>query len=129
MKMTLEDQTLKRVLLADDNDGLRQSLAMALKERGYETLEADRGQKAWDLGRSGRPHLSLLDINMPDMTGVDVYRNWKSEGIVIPVIFMTAEASQSLREEATGLGAMSVLSKPFSASEFLGLVRRALTED
>ncbi|MCK6440025.1 MAG: response regulator [Planctomycetes bacterium] len=126
--MTVETTTLKRILLADDNGGLRHSLAVALQDRGYQTIEATSGREAWDIGRVQRPHLSLLDINMPDMTGVDVYKGWLSEGLRMPVIFMTAEASDTLRQQALVLGAISILSKPFGAAEFLRLVRNALTE-
>lgn len=117
-----------RLLLVDDDDGLRSCLADALRDRGFETIEADRGLKALELGSSLTPALTLMDMNMPDMTGVEVYRRWRSAGLRFPVIFMTAEAEVELRLEAVRLGAVQVVSKPFSVHNLFDLVYRTLRE-
>lgn len=124
--MTADTPTMRRILLADDNSSLRSSLAMALNGRGFETVEAECGAEALKLGNDERPDLSLLDINMPDMTGVDVLRGWIESGLNFPVIFMTAERNKELRVQAQDLGALCVLDKPFGADEFIGVIQRSL---
>lgn len=124
--MTSVSPAHPRILVADDNDGLRRMLATAFQERGYETLEAGCGQDAVELGRREHPLVSLLDLNMPDMTGVEVVRRWLASGLVMPVIFMTADANVMLRTQARQLGAVDVLDKPFSIGHMFGLVRASL---
>lgn len=119
--------TGKRVLLADDDDSLRSGLAAALRERGYDAFEARRGGEALDLGTRIAPDLGLLDMNMPDMTGVEVFRRWIALGIRFPVIFMTAEATAELRVEAVRLGAIEVLPKPFGVRQLFGLVSETVS--
>ncbi len=118
-----------RILLADDDDGLRVGLATALRERGFEALEADCGFRAIEIATSSRPDLSLLDLNMPDMTGVEVLRRMNAMGIRVPCLMMTAEAEPSLRIEAVQLGARAVLSKPFSFGELMTRLREMLWPD
>ena len=111
-----------RILIVDDEESLRQTLVSAFQEHGYDTLEADCGARALEIGNLEQLDLSVLDINMPDMTGVDVLRQWLQAGLCFPVIFMTAEANQNLTVEATELGAAAVLRKPFGVKEIFGLV-------
>lgn len=115
-----------RLLLVDDDDALRSCLADALRERGIDTIEAARGHEALSLGSQIGPTLSLLDMNMPDMTGVEVFRRWQAAGLRFPVIFMTAEAEMELRIEAVRLGAVEVVSKPFSVRAMFDLVRETI---
>lgn len=116
----------RRILLADDEPALRHSLADALGNRGFSVIEACCGAEAVELGAKQRPDLSLLDVNMPDMTGVDVFRRWLGAGLKFPVIMMTAEAAQNLRIEAVQLGAVAVMAKPFGARELFDLVYSVL---
>lgn len=124
--MEASSQFESTILLADDEPGLRQPLAEAFSERGYRTLEAECGIDALELGRAKKPRLSVLDINLPDITGVEVYRRWQAEGVEIPVIFVTAEASEELRIEAVKLGARAVMQKPFGVRELFNLVREIM---
>jgi len=116
------------ILLADDEPALRQPLAEAFCERGYRIREASCGLEALEMGRTEQPGLSVLDINLPDITGVEVYRRWLAEGIGFPVIFVTAEASEELRVEAISLGARAVVQKPFGVRELFRLVREVLQD-
>jgi len=124
--MTTGTRVSRRILLADDEPELRHSLADALNHRGFSVMEASCGSEALELGSRERPDLSLLDINMPDMTGVDVFRRWVRSGLRFPVIMMTAEAVADLRVEAQRLGVVAVVAKPFGARELFDLVYRAL---
>lgn len=114
------------ILLADDEAGFRTTLVDALGQRGFTTVSASCGQQALEMGRDIRPALSVLDINMPDMTGVDVLQRWRQEGLNWPVVLMTAEPNVTLRERARTLGAMEILDKPFSLALLITVVQRVI---
>ena len=116
----------RSVLVVDDNTGLRTGLATVLEDEGIETRQAGRGSEAIELIREVRFDLLVLDLNLPDMTGVRIY-NVAAEEIESPrCIFMTAEASEELVEEALRLEPLRLLRKPFEVSLFRDLVRRAI---
>lgn len=116
----------RSVLVVDDNAGLRSGLATVLEDEGIETRQAGRGSEAIELIHQVRFDLLVLDLNLPDMTGVRIY-NVAAEEVGQPhCIFMTAEASEELIEEALRLEPLRLLRKPFELNLFRDLVRRAI---
>ena len=113
------------VLLVDDNVGLRAGLASILEDEGLETRQAERGDEAIKLVKEFRFDLLILDLNLPDMTGVRVYSTLP-HGYDARCIFMTAEASDELIEEALRLEPLRLLRKPFEVKLFRDLVRSAI---
>ena len=116
----------RSVLLVDDNVGLRSGLATILEDEGIETSQAERGDEAIRLVREVRFDLLVLDLNLPDMTGVSVYSTVETEFGRLQCIFMTAEASEELIEQAMRLEPLQLLRKPFEISLFRTLVRQAI---
>jgi DNA-binding NtrC family response regulator len=116
----------RSVLLVDDNQSLRDGLACVLRDEGVETFEASRGDEALALVAHNRIHLAVLDLNLPDMTGVGIYEALARLWPRLPCIFMTAEASKPLVEEAWRLEPLGLLRKPFEVHVFRDLVRRAI---
>ena len=116
----------RSVLVVDDNAGLRQGLAAVLRDEGIETREAERGDEAIRLVREVRFDLLVLDLNLPDMTGVRVYTTVSEEVPSRRLIFMTAEASEELIDEALRLDPLRLLRKPFEVQLFRDLVRRGI---
>ena len=112
------------VLLVDDNAGLRSGLAMALADVGIRTTEAERGDEAIRLVHEVKFDLLVLDLNLPDVTGVNVYRHVAYEHL--RCIFMTAEATEELIEQAMQLHPLRLLRKPFEVKLFRDLVRSAV---
>lgn len=120
----------RSVLVVDDNAGLRTGLATVLEDEGIETRQAGRGSEAIELIHQVRFDLLVLDLNLPDMTGVRIYNvaaevAGKGAGDT-RCIFMTAEASEELVEEALRLEPLRLLRKPFEVNLFRDLVRRAI---
>jgi two-component system phosphate regulon response regulator PhoB len=113
---------MARILVVEDEADIRQILAYNLGQAGYEILVADRGEQALALARENRPDLVLLDLMLPDMSGLDVCRNFKSESSLrdIPVIMLTARSEEIDRVVGFELGADDYVVKPFSVRE-LGL--------
>ncbi len=114
-----------RVLIIDDDPGVRRSISLILEEEGYEVLTASDGRDGLDLALEAGPELLLCDVRMPRLEGLeflDEYRKAGGEGLVIMI---TAYGSTELAIEAMKRGAYDYLAKPFSADEALLVLRKA----
>jgi DNA-binding NtrC family response regulator len=116
----------RTVLLVDDNVSLREGLAIALEDEGVSTVQAGRGDEALEIAWRRKCDLVVLDLNLPDMTGVRVYREISRAILNLACIFMTAEASERLIEDAMRLNPLRLLRKPFEVSLFRDVVRRGI---
>jgi diguanylate cyclase (GGDEF)-like protein len=115
------------VLVADDSAVVRGAVRSQLVEQGFEMIEAGDGQRALDAVRECRPHVVLLDLEMPVMDGLQVLRAIKQDPEVAdtPVVFLAAREGTSDLVEALEMGAHDYLRKPFDPSELLARVRAA----
>ena len=115
-----------RILVVDDEENIRELLAMGLRYEGFSVEVADGGRLALTSAAKFRPDLIVLDVMMPDLDGFEVCRRLQGEGLRAPVIFLTAR--KSLEDRLTGLtiGADDYLTKPFSFEELLARVRIVL---
>lgn len=111
-----ERRKLAKVLLVDDSDDLRSILIILLKFYRYETIEAVTGKEAVEKAISGTPDLILMDICLPDITGVDVAKTIKQNPITanIPIIAYTALPSRIWKQAALNAGIVKYLEKPIS---------------
>lgn len=114
------------VLVVDDDDSLRHMFAACLRKAGYEVLEAASGREGLRLTRNHLPHLLLLDVRLPDITGVEVCRQIKSDPAFRDV-FVALCSGEAISDEhkVDGLqtGADEYLVKPFGISELLARVQ------
>ena len=116
----------KRVLICDDQDMIRRSLGESLGDEGYEILEAADGATGLACIRDREPDLVLLDLKLPDTTGVEVLRTVRAEGRDVPVILMTAYGDTPTAVEAMKLGAYDFVQKPYSLADMKAKVGAAL---
>jgi two-component system response regulator PilR (NtrC family) len=107
------DSRAARILVVDDEQSLRELLAIVLRREGYEVLLAENGRAAVDIIEREPVDVLISDINMPDMSGVEVLRAAKKVDQDILGIMITAFASTETAIEAMRLGACDYLSKPF----------------
>lgn len=116
------------VLVVDDEEDLRELVAMALEREGIRTLKAANGREALEQLRVGRPQLVILDLMMPDMTGTEVCRRMRSSPSTadIPVIMLTAKGEEIDRVVGFEVGADDYVVKPFSARELVLRIRAVL---
>lgn len=107
----------KTVLIVDDNEHLRRILASILGASGYEVLEAGSGSQAIEKAISAKPSLILLDLDLPDITGIDAARALKNnpKTALIPIIACSAFFETDLREKALCAGMVDYLQKPISS--------------
>jgi DNA-binding response OmpR family regulator len=117
---------LKRVLLVDDDPGVRASLSAVLVSEGYVVITADNGQRALELAASTAIDLMLLDLNMPVKNGWDTFERFSAAHPLVPVIIVTARPNQLFTAVGAGVGAL--LEKPLDIPELLRTIRRLLSE-
>lgn len=120
-----------KILVAEDDANLLNSIRIRLTSEGYEVLCAADGYQAVAMARKSWPDMLILDINMPAGDGFSVQdRVWNMVHLRrIPVVYITGDYSQHLLGMAHNLGARSLLRKPFNTSELLQAVREALEQD
>ena len=116
----------RRLLLVDDEQGMRDTLVDILEELGFWIDQAADGQEAVDRVKMGDYGLVLMDIRMPVMNGVEALRQIKALRSGLPVIMMTAYTAAAEVEEARRQGAEAILYKPLDIPELLGLIQHAL---
>src|SRR5262245_58203919 len=110
---TANERQQPRILVVDDELSMRELLSIVLKREGYQVLLAENGRTAIGLLEREPIDLLISDINMPDMSGVDVLRAAKKIDQDVRGIMITAFASTETAVEAMRLGACDYLSKPF----------------
>ncbi len=120
---------MEEILVIDDSEHVSRMLAQTvLPELGYRAAIALTGKSGLERLRARLPDLILLDLQLPDMNGLDFLRILTQEGIDVPVILMTAHGSEMIAVEAFRLGARNYLIKPFSDSEAREVIDQALRE-
>ena len=107
---------MKKLLIADDEQGIRSLVKMTLENDAYEILEASDGVQALALVKEHQPQLVLLDVSMPGMSGFDVCRAIRVDPLLkdIRVIMLTAMAQETDVAEGMAAGVDDYFTKPFS---------------
>ncbi len=118
---------MSEILVVDDEPGIRELMREILEEEGYEVRMAENGTAARVALDAKIPDLVLLDIWMPDVDGVTLLKEWKSQGrLTMPVVMMSGHGTVHTAVEATRLGAFDYLEKPVSYKHLLETVRKAM---
>ena len=118
--------TGERILVVEDNEKNMKLFRDVLSATGYRTLEARTGGEAVELATEQAPDLVLMDIQMPDVDGLEALRRLRADErtAAIPVLAVTAQAMQGDREHFLAEGFDGYLSKPVNVRELLGTVRQ-----
>ncbi len=118
-----------KVLVVDDDAGLRGSLSLILEEGGYDVLLAESAEEGLQKARSGDVRLILCDVRMRGLSGLEFLERYSREGGTGLVLMMTAYGSIDLAVEAMKKGAYDYLPKPFGANEVLLTLRKAVERE
>lgn len=113
------------ILIIDDDAGLRRTLSDILKVKGYESITAEDGGKGLALLRDNPVHVVLIDLGLPDMSGLDVLKKVKADYPSMEAIVLTGQATLDSAMEATNEGAYSYLVKPYEIDQLMLQIRRA----
>jgi two-component system cell cycle response regulator DivK len=118
----------KKVLIVEDNELNMKLFHDLLDAQGYETLKTREGLEALSLAREARPDLILMDIQLPEISGLEVTKWLKEDDELasIPVVAVTAFAMKGDEERIRQGGCEAYISKPISVSGFLDTIRRLL---
>ena len=119
----------ERVLIVEDSLDILSFLAEdVLPYHGYQVSSATTGQEGLDQLSSADPDLLLLDLELPDMSGIDILKRVQEDGTDIPIVLMTAYGSESIAVEAFRLGAKDYIIKPFTTDQVIEVLERTLIE-
>lgn len=120
-----EDAPAARILVVEDEEALADTVRYNLEREGYEVAVAADGRKALERFRSDGPSLVILDLMLPEMSGLDVCRQIRQISN-IPIIMVTAKDSEADKVSGLELGADDYVTKPFSVRELVSRVRAHL---
>ena len=116
------------LLITDDDRAFRETLRDVFAPRGFETHLAADGVEALQIVRYQPVHVLLLDMHMPQITGLETIRRLRATSIHAPCILMSAQLDPEVVKEANREQVFSVLAKPFSIATITQLVRDALQQ-
>ncbi len=119
----------RRMLIADDDAEVRLGAAELLRPLGLEILEAATGHEALSiLRRRGPLHLALLDVHMPGVDGLEVFRTMLSETVKVPCIFWSGDATEAIEQVVLRDGASAFLRKPVRPDLLRSEVQRVIED-
>ncbi|HTV10506.1 MAG TPA: response regulator transcription factor [Acidimicrobiales bacterium] len=126
--------TASKVLVVDDEPSIVDSVATVLRYEGFEVDVAHNGRSALQKAQQGSFDLIVLDVMLPDLDGLEVTRRIRSDGLDVPVLFLTAKADVEDRIAGLSVGGDDYVAKPFSLMEIVArakaiLRRRVPTEE
>ena len=113
----------RRILVVDDEPGMRKSLAMILRREGYDVAESGSVAEALGCLKGEEYDLVIADLMMQPLDGLDLLALVRRYRSACPVIIMTAYGTPEARSEASALGAVDFIEKPIEAQRLLGRVR------
>ena len=116
----------KQILTVDDSKTMRDMVAFTLRKAGFEVNEAEDGRKALTVLGSNRFDLIITDLNMPNMDGISLIRNVRSNAQHrgVPILILTTESDGAKKADGKAAGATGWLVKPFSPEKLVELVQR-----
>ena len=114
------------VSVVDDDESVRESLPDLLREFGFEPRAFSSAAEFVSSDYGNRTECLILDIAMPNMSGLELQRALQLRGQKIPIIFITAQTDGAVRARAIEQGAVSVLLKPFNEKDLFTAVKAAL---
>jgi two-component system chemotaxis response regulator CheY len=118
----------KTALIVDDSASIRQMVAFTLKEGGFAVLEATNGKEALERLDGGKVALIITDLNMPVMDGLTFIRELRnrSQSKHTPVLMLTTESQQSMKQAGRAAGATGWLIKPFNPERLLQVIAKVV---
>jgi two-component system response regulator (stage 0 sporulation protein F) len=116
-----------KILIVDDQYGIRILLNEVFQKEGYQTFQAANGFQAIDIVLKDKPDLVILDMKIPGMDGIEILKRIKEIDKGIKVILMTAYGELDMIQEAKDLGAIMHFAKPFDIDEMRKAVRKEIT--
>lgn len=118
----------RKILIVDDQFGIRVLLNEIFQKEGYKTYTAANGKQALDIADKVSPQLVILDLKIPGMDGLEILKRLKKNSPDIKVMIMTAYGELGMIQEAMINGALTHFTKPFDIDEFLKAVKKEIPQ-
>lgn len=115
-----------KILIVEDDEELLNGLDIILTKEGYRVLQTSQGEAGLDMAVHEKPNLIILDTSLPGISGLDVCRELREQGIRTPIILMSAKADAMDRKTGAYPDANAYIAKPFGWRELLTCVRTQL---
>jgi sigma-B regulation protein RsbU (phosphoserine phosphatase) len=119
---------MSRILVVEDDPAILRGLADNLRYDAHEVVTASDGEAGYRMVRLERPDLIILDVMLPKMSGYELCRRVRGEGVTTPILMLTARSEEADRVQGLDLGASDYLTKPFYVRELLARVRAILRQ-
>jgi FixJ family two-component response regulator len=129
MAKTAENNTAPVVYVVDDDDGMRGALDTLLSTVGFKTAVFSRPSEFLAKFTADSPGCLVLDIRMPDMSGLEVQQHLNRVGSMLPVIFITGHGDVPMAVQAMKEGAFEFIQKPFRDQDILDRINHAIKQD
>ncbi len=114
------------ILTIDDSSTTRMAIRKIVKAEGHDVMEATNGREGLEIVANHTPDCIVLDLIMPEVEGMEVLKVLYERGSKIPVIILTADIQEIVREECLEMGATAFISKPMKVEELINEIRRIL---
>jgi two-component system chemotaxis response regulator CheY len=116
----------KTILIADDSASMRQLVSFALRDAGYEVVEANDGSDALTKSEASSVDMVVTDLNMPGLDGIELIRRLRklSQYRFTPIIMLTTESQDSKKQEGKTAGASGWIVKPFTPEQLIGVIKK-----
>ncbi len=116
----------KTFLVVDDSASMRQLVAFAVKDAGFDVIEAANGKDAMDKARGAKLDMVITDLNMPEMDGIELIKQLrgKAEYKFTPIVMLTTESQEAKKQEGKSAGASGWIVKPFNPEQLLEVVKK-----
>lgn len=117
---------VKRILVVDDEAAVRGAVSLLIRKLGHQALTASRGEQGVLCFRRERPHLTILDLGLPDMSGIEVFKRIHALVPEHPIIILTGTGTEEMELEARKLGVSDFLVKGSSLAALREMVERLM---
>jgi two-component system, OmpR family, response regulator len=120
-----------RILLVDDNKDITEAISFYCQSEDIDCNVINQGKKALDSIRHQKFDLILLDVAMPEFSGLDIIKSLKEEGVIKSrnIVIFTASSNQTVLDEIKNSGIKEIFQKPFSLNDFIKLIEKYRPRD
>lgn len=114
------------ILTVDDSPSIRQMIKVVLGPAGHNVIEAGDGKQGLEQAKANRPALVITDLNMPVMNGLELIKALRATPTLpgLPIVFLTTESNDAVKQEAKAAGATGWITKPFKPEQLLAVVSK-----
>ncbi len=123
---TRGDAVMQKILVIDDDDSLRDTVALLLENEGYHAVAAAEGRDGFEQALTIRPDLVVVDLRLPGMSGIEICKQLRASNVSTPIIVLSALADEIDKVLLLEIGADDYVVKPFGARELAARIRAVL---